>query len=87
MITQGILDFLRDVIVNWITGLGPATEGIGAAQAGAAIGGVAGQAGHFIALFVAPSVWPFVVTAWGVWFATWLTTAVVAMFMRRGASA
>lgn len=87
MITQAILDFIRDVVVNWVTGVGTASEGIGAAQAGAAIGGVAGQAGHFLALFVSPAVWPFMVAAWGIWFTAWLTTAVVAIIARRGASA
>lgn len=87
MIIQAILDFFRDIVVNWITGLGGIANDVGAEAAGAALGGVAAQSGHFLALFISPSVWPFIVAAWAVFFSTWLSTALIAMFARRGASA
>lgn len=86
MIIQAVLDFVRDVIVNWISGVASLASGAGASAAGAAIGGVAAQAGHFLALFVSPGVWPAVVTAWGVFLTVWLGTGLVAIVARRNAS-
>jgi hypothetical protein len=87
MITQAVLDFLRDVVLNWVSGVGSLASGVGASAAGAAIGGVAAQAGHFLALFISPGVWPAIVTAWGIWLVVWLTTGLIAIVARRGTSA
>lgn len=84
MITQGILDFFRDVLVNWISGLGSLLAGVDAGAAGAAIGGVAAQAGHFLALFIANSVWGPILAAWGAWLSVWLATGLIAIISRRG---
>lgn len=84
MITQSVMDFLRDIVVNWISGIGTIFAGIDMTAAGAAVGGAAAQASHFIALFIAPAVWPAVVAAWGVFMAITLTTAAIAIFTRRG---
>lgn len=86
MIVQGFLDFLRDVVLNWVSGVGTLAAGMGASSAGAAIGGVAAQAGHFLALFISPGVWPAVVTAWGIWLLLWVTTGAIAIVARRAAS-
>lgn len=83
MIIQAIMDFFRDVVVNWINGFGSITGGLDPAEAGSAIGGAAGGAGHFLALFISPSVWPAVAGAWGVWLAAWITTGLVAIIGRR----
>ena len=86
MIVQGFLDFLRDVVLNWVSGVGTLAAGMGAGSAGAAIGGVAAQAGHFLALFISPGVWPAVVTAWGIWLLLWVATGAIAIVARRNAS-
>lgn len=84
MITQAILDFFRDVLVNWINGVNSLMAGVDASAAGAAIGGVAAQAGHFLALFISNSVWPTVLATWAVWMGVWLTTGLIAILSRRG---
>jgi len=86
MITQAVLDFFRDVIVNWVSGVNSLMSGVDAGSAGAAIGGVAGQAGHFLALFISNGVWPAILAAWGVWLAVWLSTGLIAIISRRGKS-
>lgn len=86
MIVQAIIDFFRDVIVNWLSGMSGLTGGINPAEAGAAIGGVAAQAGHVLALFVSPGVWPAIVGAWTVFLSVWVITGLVAIIARRGAS-
>lgn len=84
MIGQAILDFFRDLVVNWISGIDSLMNGIDATAAGAGAGGLSAQAGHFLALFISPGVWPAVVSAWAVWLGLWLTTGVIAIFARRG---
>lgn len=84
MITQALLDFFRDVIVNWINGVNSLMVGIDAAAAGAAIGGVAAAAGRLLALFVTNSGWLVILATWGVWMAVWLTTGLIAIVSRRG---
>lgn len=86
MITQAILDFVRDIVQNWVTGAGALLLGIDADSAGAAVGGVAGSAGHFLALFIAPGVWGAIIAAWGTWIAIWLATGLIAIVARRGTS-
>lgn len=83
MITQSIIDFFRDLIVSWVSGFNSLLGGIDAESAGAAVGGVADSAGHFLALFIDPSVWPGIVTAWASWLAVWLVTGIVAIIGRR----
>ena len=87
MITQSVLDFFRDVVANWISGISSLTSGVDIGGAASAIGSVASQAGHFLALFIAGSVWPAIISAWGVWILVWLTTGAIAIISRRGASA
>jgi len=84
MITQGLLDFLRDFILNWIVGVNALMSGMDAAAAGAAIGGVAAVAGHILTLFISNSVWGAVVTTWAAWLSVWLTTGLIAIISRRG---
>lgn len=86
MIIQAIIDFVRDVIVNWTAGFNSLLGGIDASAAGAAVGGAAADAGHVLALFIAPSIWPGVVGAWVVFLSVWFVTAVVAIVGRRLAS-
>lgn len=84
MITQSLLDFFRDVVVNWINGWNGLLVGVDPGAAGAAIGGVAAQAGHFLALFISNSVWTPIVAAWGAWLTVWLATGLIAIVSRRG---
>jgi hypothetical protein len=86
MITQAIMDFFRDLIVNWVSGMNTLTAGLNPGAAGAAIGGVAANAGHFLALFISSAVWGVLMSALGVWFAVWLVTGLVAIVSRRGKS-
>lgn len=83
MIAQAILDFFRDVALNWIGGMNTLASGIDAPAAGAAVGGVAAQAGHVLGLFIDSSVWPILVGTWAVWIVVWLATALIAMIARR----
>jgi hypothetical protein len=81
------MDFFRDIIVNWISGVNSLLGGLDPQAAGAAIGGAAAQAGHFLALFISNGVWPAVLVAWGVWLTVWLATGLTAIISRRGKSA
>lgn len=83
MIGQAFIDWVRDLLVTWLRGIGGLLDGIDAAGAGAAIGGVAADAGHFIALFVAPGVWGVVATAWASWLIIWAVTGLFAIIGRR----
>ncbi len=85
MIAQALMDFFRDVLVNWINGWNGLLAGVDATAAGAAIGGVAAQAGHFLALFIDNGVWVIgIVPAWLAWLAVWLATGLIAIISRRG---
>lgn len=84
MIVQAILDFFRDVVVNWINGTTTILSGLDPNAAGAAIGAVAGPIGNFLALFIAPSWWTAITTAWLLWLGVWLTTGAIAIIARRG---
>lgn len=84
MIGQAILDFFRDVVANWVSGFDSLLRGIDAAAAGAAVGGGAAGAGHFLALFIAPAWWGTIVGAWAAWMGVWLVTGLVAIIARRG---
>lgn len=86
MIIQAILDFFRDGVVNWLRGINIMLEGIPAQAAGAAIGGVADNAGHVLSLFISNDVWPGIATTWGVWMGVWLTTGLIAIIARRFSS-
>lgn len=87
MIGQAVLDFFRDVVLNWISGLDSLLGAIDAAAAGAAVGGGAAGAGHFLALFILPSMWGGIVAAWGAWLTVWLVTGLIGIIGRRGAGA
>lgn len=84
MLGQAILDFFRDIVLNWIAGFDNLLGGIDAASAGGAIGGAAADSGHFIALFVSPGMWGGVVAAWLAWLGVWLATGLIAIISRRG---
>lgn len=84
MIIQSILDLIRDLLVNWASGLDTLLDGIDAASAGSAIGGGAAGAGHLLALFVDPGWWGTIIAAWSAWMAVWLATALIAIIARRG---
>lgn len=86
MITQAVLDFVRDFLLNWVSGFGSIAAGMGAGAAGSAVGAVAAQAGRLLALFIAPSVWPSILVAFGVFLLVWLSTGVIAIFARRNTS-
>lgn len=83
MITQAVLDFFRGILVSWLQGANQLANGIDATGAGNAVGSVTAQAGHVIFLVVSPDVWGAVATAWAVWIAVWLTTALIAIIGRR----
>lgn len=85
MIVQGILDFLRDVVVNWVTGAASLLGGIDLEGAGAGLGSVASGVGSILGLFVAPSVWGAVVAAFLLFVSIYAGTAIVAVLGRRGA--
>lgn len=87
MITQGILDFFRDVVVNWIAGLSVLVAPVDAAGAGAAIGGVASGGGAVLWTFIDPNWWSTITAAFGAWLVVWLATALVAILGRRMAPA
>jgi hypothetical protein len=85
VIFQAFLDFVRDALlgaVNWGSSL---TSGVDMTAAGAAIGGVAAQGGHVLALFVSPSVWGVVVTSFTAYVTVWVGTALIAVIGRRAA--
>jgi len=86
MIIQALIDFFRDVFVNWLTGLNGLLTGVDPEEAGTAIGSVAASAAHILALFISPGVWGAVVTTWGIWLTVWLATALIAIIARRGTS-
>lgn len=84
MITQAVLDFVRDMFVNWISGFDSLLTGIDAAAAGAAIGAAASNAGHLLALFIDPGWWSTILAAWTAWIGVWLITGLIAIIARRG---
>lgn len=83
MITQGLLDFIRDVVVNWLTGLGVLVAPLDAAGAGAAIGGAASGGSAILWLIIDPGWWGTVTAAFGLWLAVWLATSLIAIVGRR----
>lgn len=84
MIPQMFMDWIRDIILSWIDGLNGVLSGFDAAAAGAGLGGVMSQAGHILALFVSPGVWPIMFGAWAAWLALWSITGLIAVIARRG---
>lgn len=85
MITQAILDFFRDALINWFSGFDSIMNGIDMAGAGSALGNGAAGAGHLLALFILPSMWGGVLAAWATWAAIWIVTALVGIIGRRNA--
>lgn len=83
MIVQAILDFFRDVVVNWIAGLNSLTTGVDTTAAGEGIGSAAAGAGHVLALFIDAGLWPYIVATWTVFLGLWLTTGLIAIIGRR----
>lgn len=84
MIPQMFMDWLRDIVLSWINGLNGPLSGLDAGAAGAGLGGVMAQAGHMLAVFISPSVWPAMFTAWAAWLALWGITGLIAVIARRG---
>lgn len=86
MITQGIFDFLRDVVVNWVSGAASLVSGVDFVGIGSGVGSAVSGAGAFLALFISPGLWGGVVALFGVFLAVYLSTALIAVVGRRGAS-
>ena len=86
MIPQGLLDFVRDLFLNWWTGFNSLFTTLGASSAGAAVGSSVANAGHFIALFIGNVGWSALVAAFGAYCTIWLATAGIAIVARRGTS-
>jgi len=83
---QAALDFLRDVVLNFISGFSTLTSGLDLSAAGAAVGGSAAQAGHLLAVFISPSVWPVLFASWGIMLGVYSATGLAAVITRRGKS-
>lgn len=84
MIPQMFMDWIRDVVLSWITGFDSLLSGFDASGAGSALGGVMAQAGHMLAVFISPGVWPAIFGAWAAWLALWGITGLIAVIARRG---
>lgn len=84
MIPQLLMDWLRDVIAQWLSGLNDLLSGFASAAAGSGLGGAMTQAGHVLALFISPGVWGAVFAAWGTWLGVWSVTGLIAIIARRG---
>lgn len=86
MIPQILMDWFRDVVLNFLNLMDSMLGGIDFEGAAGAIGGVSQQASHVLALFISPGVWPAIATAWAAWLAIWGITGLVAIVARRGTS-
>lgn len=83
MITQGILDYFRDIIQSWIAGIGVLVDPSSAQDAAAAISGVGGQIGALLWLFLDATVYLVAVGLFGVYIGVLVVTQLVAMVGRR----
>ena len=86
MIVQAILDFFRDIVVNWISGISALVSPDAAESAGAAISGVGGSIASLLWLFLDPSVYVVAVGAFGAFLLVVVLTQLVAIIGRRGAA-
>lgn len=84
MITQGILDFFRDVQANFISGFGSLVDGVGGPGAAAYVASAFGNASHFVALFVSSVAWAALLASFGSYVFIWLASGIIAIFARRG---
>lgn len=85
MITQGVLDFFRDIFYFWLQGMNSLIPGDSATAVGSATGGALDAGSHVLALVVAGSLWPAVVTLFGAYVAVFVVTGLVAVIGRRSA--
>lgn len=86
MLIQGFLDWLRDMIAIMLGTLGIPLIDLDTQEAGQALGSAAAQAGYFLALFISPSVWGPIGTAFGIFVVTFGVTGLIAVIARRGTS-
>lgn len=86
MILQNIMDWFRDIIVGWMSGINDLMSGFASGAAGSGLGGAMTQAGHVLALFISPGVWGAVFAAWAAWLGVWSVTGLIAVIARRGTS-
>lgn len=84
MILQALLDWFRDVMVNFLTGWNDIVDAAGFTTAGAAVGGAAVGAGHFLALFIGAASFAVIGTAFTTYVGVWLVTGLMAVVSRRG---
>jgi len=77
------MDFLRDVLVNWILGASSGVDTDSAVAAGAAIGGAAVSAGRFLALFIDPALFGAVGAAFAGFVVCWVAGALIAVIRGR----
>lgn len=84
MIAQDFLDWLRDVILNWVSGTKDIIDTAGFETAGDAVASAGIGAGHFLALFIGAASWAVAVTAFGTYVGVWLVTGLIAVVSRRG---
>lgn len=84
MITQAVLDWFRDVLANWVSGVGTLVDSVGGNGAAAFIGGAAVNATHFLALFLSSVSWAALLSAFGAYVLIFLATGIIAIVARRG---
>lgn len=83
MIIQAILDFFRDALVNWLSGVGSLVDAVGGTGTAAFVGSSVGDATHFLALFIGSVAWAALLSAFGAYVVLFLATGVIAIFTRR----
>lgn len=84
MISQAIMDFFRDIIVSWISGITTLFDPASAEAAGAAIGGAGAVSSRILWLVFDPGLFGVAVALFGSYLTVWLVTALIAVFGRRG---
>lgn len=85
MIVQSVIDFIRDVLVNWLVGINGLID-LGSAQGAAAgFGGAALAVSRILALFLDSAFWGGFVALFVTFLAVWAITALIAIVGRRAA--
>lgn len=85
VITQAFFDFVRDILVNWISGITTLFDPSAAESAGAAIGSAGAATGAALWLILDPTLFGVAVGIFGTYLVVWLVTSLVAIFGRRAA--
>lgn len=86
MITQGFLDFIRNTLLNWFSGLSTLAGPDQWQEVGAAIRGGTSGVGSFLSLLFTNSGWGWVLGTYGLFLTVWLGSSLVAIVGRRMAS-